>query len=72
MAIANSLAMHQAIATTQQESHQPPAAPFTIDQAHTVMQYHVACRANRCPRKAAALHALVEGGRMVLSISKPQ
>jgi len=41
MATTHSLAMYQLIAMTQQEAHQPPAVPFTIEQAHTVMQYHL-------------------------------
>ncbi|MEU1998846.1 hypothetical protein ABZ511_30800 [Nocardia gamkensis] len=72
MATTHSLAMYQLIAMTRQEAHQPPAVPFTIAQARTVMQFHVACRANRCLRKAAALDALIEGGRVVLSTSKPR
>ncbi|MGW4370788.1 hypothetical protein ACWEKT_34630 [Nocardia takedensis] len=55
---------------TNQEAHQPPTVPFTIDQAHSVMQFHVTCRASRCPRKAAALETLVEAGRVVLSTTK--
>ncbi|MGW3545655.1 hypothetical protein ACWDNI_34635 [Nocardia niigatensis] len=57
---------------TEQEAHQAPATPFTIDQAHMVMRDHVACRAKRCPRKAAALQALVDAGRVVLDTSKPR
>ncbi|MFI9636657.1 hypothetical protein ACIHAX_28570 [Nocardia sp. NPDC051929] len=72
MVTTHSLAMYRLIAMTQEEAHQPPGVPFTIEQAHSVMQFHVACRANRCPRKAAALDALVKGGRMVLSTSKPR
>ena len=68
----HSLAMHQLIAMTGQEAHQPPAVPFTIEQAHTVMQFHVACQANRCPRKAAALDTLVDAGRVVPNDTKPR
>jgi hypothetical protein len=68
----NSIAMHHFIATTNQEAHPLPLVPFTIEQSHLVMQFHVACRATRCPRKAAALDALIEAGRVVLSTSKPR
>ncbi|MFD3431252.1 hypothetical protein [Nocardia fluminea] len=68
----NSIAMHHSIATTNQEGHQPPAVPFTIEQSHSVMQFHVACRATRCQRKAAALESLIEAGRVVPSASKPR
>ncbi|WP_433576794.1 hypothetical protein [Nocardia brasiliensis] len=72
MTTANSLAMYQLIAMTQQEAHQPPQVPFTVEQAHTITRYHVACRAKHCPRKQAAIDALAEAGRMVLSTSKPR
>ncbi|MEV4204295.1 hypothetical protein [Nocardia salmonicida] len=64
--------MYQLIAMVQPEAHEPPAAPFTVKQAHAVMQIHVACRASRCPRKEAAVVTLVASGRMVLSPSKPR
>ncbi|MFD0366300.1 hypothetical protein ACFQZZ_33110 [Nocardia sp. GCM10030253] len=72
MATTRSLAMYQLIAMTQQEAHQPPSVPFTVEQAHLVMQFHVACRATCCPRKAAAQNALIEAGCMVLSATKPR
>lgn len=68
----SSLAIYQLIAMTGQEAHQAPIVPFTIQQAHTVMRYHVACRAKRCPRKAAALDTLIEAGRVVPSQTKPR
>ncbi len=57
----HTLAMHQTVAMTEQETHQAPGSPFTIAAAHRVMQFHVACRAiirirlqhgdsTRCPR----------------------
>jgi len=64
----HSLAIHQ----FQQEMHQAPLVPFTVAEAHSVMQFHVACRAKKCPRKAAALQALVEAGRVVPFTSKPR
>ncbi|WP_280494648.1 hypothetical protein [Nocardia farcinica] len=66
------LAIHQLAAITQQETHLAPDAPFIIEQAHSVMQFHVACRAKSCPRKAAALQALPDGGKVVPSVSKPR
>jgi len=67
----HSLAMHQLVGMVRQEIHQAPTIPFSIEQAHLVMQSHVACRAKRCPRKAAAQLVLVDAGRMVLAENKP-
>ncbi|WP_155981253.1 hypothetical protein [Nocardia sp. BMG111209] len=64
-------AIHQCVTQTRQETHQAPDEPFAIAQAHAVMQFHVACRAKRCPRKAAALLTLIDAGRVVPSTSKP-
>lgn len=68
----HTLAMHQTIAMSEQETHAAPQTPFSVERAHLVVQFHVACRAIRCPRKAAALQVLVEAGRVVLSTSKPR
>ncbi|MEU1548801.1 hypothetical protein [Nocardia asiatica] len=46
--------------------------PFSITQAHDVMQIHVACRAKHCARKAAARQVLIDSGRMVPDPSRPQ
>ncbi|MBF6340648.1 hypothetical protein IU450_32840 [Nocardia abscessus] len=70
--LTSSLAIYQLIARTGQAAHQAPLAPFTISQAHMVMRYHVACRARRCPRKAAALDTLVQARRVVPSETKPR
>ncbi|WP_216908258.1 hypothetical protein OG225_30080 [Nocardia sp. NBC_01377] len=51
--------------TQGSREHDSPAAPFSIEQAHTVMQSHCGCRADDCSRKAAAFRALVEAGRIV-------
>ncbi|WP_280447102.1 hypothetical protein [Nocardia brasiliensis] len=64
--------MFQLVAMCDESAHQAPSVPFTVEQAHTVMQYHVACRAKRCPRKDAAQQALADAGRLVPSISKPR
>lgn len=66
------LAIHQLAAITQQETHLATDTPFTVGQAHSVMQVHVACRAKYCPRKAAALRALTDAGRVVPSTSRPR
>jgi hypothetical protein len=42
--------------------HHAPAAPFTVDQAHRMMQQHRACRAEACPTKGAAFRALGRRG----------
>lgn len=68
MPITNSFA----VAGVGQENHRPPTVRFTIDQAHRVMQFHVACRAVRCPRKAAAMEVLAGAGRLVPSTTKPR
>jgi hypothetical protein len=61
----NSLAMHHTVTLMQQEAHRPPDAPFTTEQAHAVMQFHVVCRVSKCPQKAAAYNTLVEAGKIV-------
>ncbi|MFF0493941.1 hypothetical protein ACFYTQ_33390 [Nocardia sp. NPDC004068] len=66
------MAMHQAVTLTEQQCHPAPEVSFTVDQAHRVMQFHVACRAIRCPRKAAALQALVAAGLVVPSKTHPR
>jgi hypothetical protein len=64
--------MHHAITVNRQETHQAPSAPFTVAQAHTVMQFHIACRVTRCPRKAAAHEALAAAGQLVPSTRHPR
>lgn len=68
----HSLAMHHTIALTEQETHLAPDRPFSVDRAHTVMQFHVACRARKCPRKAAAIAVLAEAGCLVPSTTHPR
>ncbi|WP_280329830.1 hypothetical protein [Nocardia wallacei] len=68
----HTLAMHHTIALTEQESHAVPETPFSVDCAHAVMQFHVACRARKCPRKAAALQVLADAGRLVPSTTHPR
>ncbi|WP_327096095.1 hypothetical protein OIE68_40155 [Nocardia vinacea] len=68
----NSLAMYQLIALCDAGAHQAPMLPFTIAQAHEVMQIHLACRAKQCPRKAAAQQILVDAGWIVLAADKPR
>ncbi len=68
----HSLAMSQLAAMSDETSHKAPPTPFTIEQARMVMQFHIACRAIRCPRKAAALQVLAEAGHVVLSTNHPR
>ncbi|MET8874147.1 hypothetical protein [Nocardia sp. NPDC004604] len=68
----HSLAIHQLNVLIEQEDHQAPTEPFSSGEAHQIMRFHVACRAWRCPRKAAALQVLVEAGRTVPSNTKPR
>ncbi|MGV9676451.1 hypothetical protein ACWDSJ_14335 [Nocardia sp. NPDC003482] len=72
----HTLAMHHTLALSltlsEQETHAAPETPFTVDRAHAVMQFHIACRATKCPRKAAALGALANSGRLVPSTTHPR
>jgi len=72
----HSLAMHRALcditAPAEPDPHAAPKVPFTTEEACTEMQLHLACRAMDCLRKAAALHALTEAGRVVLSTTHPR
>jgi hypothetical protein len=45
--------------------HEAPETPFTVAQAHVVMQQHRRCAAERCPRKRAAFRVLVAAGHAV-------
>lgn len=44
-------------------THAAPIGPLTPEHAHTIMQMHLECRVEDCPRKSAAFRALVEAGR---------
>ncbi|WP_280250359.1 hypothetical protein [Nocardia abscessus] len=68
----HSLAMYQLIALCDAAAHRAPRLPFSIAQAHDVMQIHVACRAKHCARKAAARQVLIDSGRMVPDPSRRQ
>ncbi|WP_174188384.1 hypothetical protein [Nocardia barduliensis] len=68
----HTLAMYHAVAMFQQKTHPAPPTPFTVAEAHRVMQFHIACRAKRCPRKTAALRALAAAGRLVPSTTHPR
>ncbi|WP_024799759.1 hypothetical protein [Nocardia sp. BMG51109] len=68
----HTLAMHQTIALTGQETHYAPETPFSVERAHLIVQFHIACRAKRCPRKAAALQVLAGAGRLVPSTTRPR
>jgi hypothetical protein len=46
-----------------------PLSPFTIPQAHRVMQLH---RDHDCPRKHAAFTALVAAGRITPDSTRPR
>lgn len=67
-----SLAIYQAVALCDPAAHRAPRVPFTVSQAHEIVQIHVACRAKQWPRKAAAQDTLVAAGRLVLSSTKPR
>lgn len=44
--------------------HEAPEQPLSVPEAHKAMQNHHECRADECPRKAAAREALIAAGRM--------
>lgn len=43
-------------------THAGPPRPFAVPQARRTMQLHRECAIEECPRKRAALRALVEAG----------
>ncbi|MEU2039131.1 hypothetical protein [Nocardia niwae] len=44
--------------------HEAPETPLSVTEAHLTMQRHRTCRADQCPRKAAARQTLIDAGRM--------
>jgi len=54
------------------DEHSSPRHPLDTTSAHRIMQTHKLCRAMRCPRKAAALAALVHAGKIVPSTLSPR
>ncbi|MFE9323951.1 hypothetical protein ACIHDR_21605 [Nocardia sp. NPDC052278] len=44
--------------------HDAPEVPLSVNEAHMTMQRHRGCRADECPRKAAARQTLISAGRM--------
>lgn len=44
--------------------HEAPDRPLSVREAHATMQRHRECRADECPRKAAARRTLIDAGRM--------
>jgi hypothetical protein len=44
--------------------HEAPEHPLSVSEAHQTMQRHRECRADQCPRKAAARRTLIDTGRM--------
>jgi hypothetical protein len=44
--------------------HEAPDRPLTVTEAHQAMQAHRGCRADQCPRKAAARQTLIAAGHM--------
>lgn len=43
-------------------TREAPQTPFTVDEAHVVMQQHRRCAAESCPRKKAAFRVLIAAG----------
>ncbi len=43
---------------------------LTIERAHTIMQMHLDCRTEECPRRRAAVRTLVYAGRLVPDSSR--
>ncbi|MET8873036.1 hypothetical protein [Nocardia sp. NPDC004604] len=44
--------------------HEAPDHALSITEAHSTMQRHKVCRADQCPREAAARQTLINAGRM--------
>ncbi|WP_280362157.1 hypothetical protein [Nocardia wallacei] len=44
----HSLAIHQLNTLIDQETHHASNTPFTVPQAHTITQFHIACRVRPC------------------------
>lgn len=68
----HSLAIHQLNTLIDQETHHASNTPFTVPQAHTITQFHIACRVRPCPEKAAALRALAEADALRPSTTHPR
>ncbi|WP_425302582.1 hypothetical protein [Nocardia wallacei] len=43
---------------------------LTPQKAHAIMQMHLNCRTEECPRRRAAVRTLVEAGRLVPDSSR--
>ncbi|MEU2014042.1 hypothetical protein, partial [Nocardia sp. NPDC019302] len=52
--------------------HEAPEQPLSVSEAHQTMQRHRECRADQCPRKAAARRTLIEAGRMKPDTSREE
>lgn len=46
-------------------THEAPDTPFSVDQAHIVMQQHRLCGADICARKKSAFRVLIAAGHAV-------
>jgi hypothetical protein len=49
-------------------SHRAPTVPFTPEQAHQTMQWHLECGTDNCAAKHAALGILIDAGLTVLDV----
>lgn len=45
-------------------THAAPIGPLTPEDAHAIMQMHLECRVEDCPRKRVAFRTLVDAGRI--------
>ncbi|MFF0489881.1 hypothetical protein ACFYTQ_12765 [Nocardia sp. NPDC004068] len=43
---------------------------LTPEKAHAIMQMHLDCRTDECPRRRAAVRILIESGRLVPDSSR--
>lgn len=59
-----------AVEVTVRAGCEAPDEPFTVAEAHSTMQQHIACRREDCPRKAAAYQTLVETGYIQPDVSR--
>lgn len=49
-------------------SHRAPTDPYTPEQAHQTMQWHLECGTDVCAAKHAALGTLIDAGLTVLDV----
>lgn len=62
--IAARIAAERASVLPAGRPHEAPESPLSVTESHRVMQRHMDCHLDECPRKAAAWRILVDAGRV--------